>query len=46
MDIPKSFWKYYDMYRRKRITFAEYVALTGIKAKVLNEYLTFIAKNP
>lgn len=46
MDIPKIFWKYYDMYRRRVISFAEFVALTGIKASVLNEYLSFIVKNP
>lgn len=44
MDIPKIFWKYYDVYRRRMITFAEFVTLTGIKGKVLNEYLMFITK--
>ena len=46
MDIPKIFWKYYDKYRRGKITFSEFASLTGIKANVLNEYLAFIVKTP
>lgn len=29
-EPPKSFWKYYDLYRRRRITLAEYAEKTGL----------------
>ena len=42
MNIPKVFWKYYDLYRRKQITFNEYIALSGIQEELLAEYLNYI----
>ena len=32
---PKSFWKYYDLYRRKKINLHEYAALSLIAEKEL-----------
>lgn len=29
-DIPKIFWKYFDLYHRKKITLAQYVEMTGL----------------
>ena len=39
---PKTFWKFYDLYRRKEITFDEYVNLSGIPAPLLSIYLGII----
>lgn len=38
-DIPKIFWKYYDLYRRKIITIDEYVGQTGLSGDMLRKYL-------
>jgi len=32
---PKSFWKYYDLYRRKKINLHEYATLSLIAEKEL-----------
>jgi len=45
MNIPKIFWKYYDLYRRRQITFNEYVTLSDIKEELLTEYLNYIGKD-
>lgn len=45
MNIPKIFWKYYDMYRRKIITLTEYETLSGIRTELLTEYLDFVTQN-
>lgn len=45
MDIPKIFWKYYDLYRRKLITLTEYAELAGIEIEMLNEYLASVVAN-
>jgi len=45
MNIPKIFWKYYDLYRRKMITLSEYATLSGIRIEMLTEYLDDVTKN-
>lgn len=45
MDIPKIFWKYYDLYRRKLITFSDFMVLSGINRELLCKYLSHIGEN-
>lgn len=45
MDIPKIFWKFFDLYRRKMITLVEYEELTGMDSKEIKTYLDFVAEN-
>ena len=44
ISIPKIFWKYYDLYRRKQISIDEYQKLTGISKEELLEYLNEVQK--
>lgn len=37
--LPKSFWKFYDLYRRKQITLLEFSRLTGFSEDTLRAYL-------
>lgn len=39
INIPKIFWKYYDLYRRNRITLNEYSLFTKISKETLLIYL-------
>ena len=39
VDPPKVFWKYYDLYRRKRISLSEYAAATGLSAFAIRHFL-------
>ena len=41
-NIPKSFWKYYDLYRRKRISLEKFQSLTGIDIITLSNYIKTI----
>ena len=38
-DLPKSFWKFYDLNRRQRITLSEFSWLTGLSEDKLRAYL-------
>lgn len=38
-DIPKVFWKYFDLYRRKKITLNQYSENTGLSIPVIEEFL-------
>lgn len=38
-EPPKIFWKYYDLYRRKRISLSEYASATGLSAFAIRHYL-------
>ena len=38
-SLPKVFWKFYDLYRRKQITLLEFSRLTGLSEKTLRSYL-------
>lgn len=37
--LPKTFWKYYDLYRRKQISMKEFAELAGISERQLRAYL-------
>lgn len=39
VEPPKIFWKYFDLYRRKKLTLADYTQKTGISEERLEEYL-------
>ena len=41
-DIPKVFWKYYDLYRRNEITLNEYAVKTKISKQEIIYYLSVI----
>lgn len=41
-DIPKIFWKYFDLYRRKKITLAQYVEMTGLTCLEVRAFLNTI----
>lgn len=42
MEIPKIFWKYYDLFRRKLITLEEFSEKTSLQVGVLVFYLESI----
>ncbi len=41
-NIPKIFWKYYDLYRRKKITIFEFSEQSKLKTTELYRYLKLI----
>ena len=43
-NIPKIFWAFYDLYRRKQITLDEFSQKTNIAKKNLQKYLQQILK--
>lgn len=47
LEPPKVFWKYYDLYRRKRISLSEYAAATGLSAFAIRHFLkNAVEKSP
>lgn len=36
---PKVFWKYYDLYRRKQISLAEFSRLSGLSEKAIQAFI-------
>ena len=47
IDPPKVFWKYYDLYRRKRISLSEYAAATGLSAfEIRHHLMNIMEKGP
>ena len=44
LEPPKVFWKYYDLYRRKRISLSEYAAATGLSAFAIRHFLKNVAE--
>ena len=47
VEPPKVFWKYYDLYRRKRISLSEYAAATGLSAFAIRHFLkNVVEKRP
>lgn len=42
IEIPSVFWKYYDLYRRKRIGIIEFTQLTNLSQKIISLYLKCI----
>lgn len=39
MEIPKIFWAYYDLYRRKKITLAEFSQKTKLSSSRIKRYI-------
>lgn len=47
LEPPKVFWKYYDLYRRKRISLSEYAAASGLSAFAIRHFLkNVVEKRP
>ena len=47
LEPPKVFWKYYDLFRRKRISLSEYAAATGLSAFAIRHFLkNVVEKSP
>ena len=44
MDIPKIFWRYYDLFRRKQITLEVFSAKTGLTHETIMGYLRDISQ--
>lgn len=42
VDIPKVFWKYYDLYRREEISLKEYSAKSNLTKDELLRYLSIV----
>lgn len=46
-EPPKVFWKYYDSYRRKKITLSEYSLASGMPVNLIQYYLkNVVEKQP
>lgn len=45
MEIPKIFWKYYDLYRREQLTIEEYSAKSGLSANEIEYFLQEISES-
>ena len=39
VKIPNIFWKYYDLYRRKKITLKQFSDLSGLSEPKIMQYL-------
>lgn len=47
LEPPKVFWKYYDLFQRKRISLSEYAAATGLSAFAIRHFLkNVVEKSP
>ena len=44
MIIPKVFWKYYDLFRRKQITLSQFSKETALSEEQLLRFLQEIIK--
>ena len=42
VDIPKIFWEYYDLFRRKKMTINEFSNKTGLSVAELRRFLSVI----
>lgn len=45
MDIPKIFWAFYDQFRRKQLTLAQFSEKTELPKKEITRILKEISKN-
>lgn len=45
MDIPKIFWAFYDLYRRKQITLTQFSERTELPEDEINRILKEISKS-
>ena len=37
---PKVFWKYYDLFRRRQLSLAEFAYLSGLSETAISVYLS------
>lgn len=44
MEIPKIFWKYFDLYRRKLMTIEEYSVKSGLSVCEIQLFLQEISE--
>ena len=44
MDIPKIFWAFYDLFRRKQIDLDEFSQRSNLTKREIEEYLKEISK--
>ncbi len=44
MEIPKIFWAYYDLFRRKQLTLAQFSQKTGLAKEEVTRILKEISK--
>lgn len=44
MEIPKIFWAYYDLFRRKQITLAQFSEKAGLSTGEITRILNRISK--
>ena len=42
LDIPKAFWKYYDLYRREAISLEEFSIRSNLSKEEIIHYLSVI----
>ena len=42
LDIPKEFWKYYDLYRREVISLEEYSIKSNLSKDEILHYLSVV----
>lgn len=42
VDIPKVFWKYYDLYRRREISLEDYAVKAKLTENQIRYYLSLI----
>ena len=42
MDIPKAFWRYYDLYRREEISLEEYSVKSDLPEDEIIHYLSVV----
>ena len=45
MEIPKIFWAYYDLFRRKEIDISQFSKKTSLSETEISRILKEIAKN-
>jgi len=45
MDIPKIFWAFYDLYRRKQLTLTQFSEQTNLPKEEIARILEEISKN-
>jgi hypothetical protein len=44
MEIPKIFWAFYDLFRRKKIDITEFAERSNLSVEEIEQYLKEISK--
>lgn len=45
MEIPKIFWRYYDLFRRKKLSLTQFSEKTGLNKRSLRLFLKEISES-